>query len=156
MRRAERIIVGLAALGEPAEAPLLAQRADAVAAAGDDLVGIALVAHVPDQLVIRRVEDRVDRDGQLDDAKRRPEVPAGDGHGADRLGAQLVGALGQFGIAQAAEVGGVAHTVENGGMRPVGDVFGHSSVLPNQGLRKERPRTGSDTRPRLQLTYEGT
>jgi hypothetical protein len=69
MRRAERIVVGLAALGEPAEAPLLAQRADAVAAAGDDLVGIALVAHIPDKLVIGRVEDCVDRDGQFDDAK---------------------------------------------------------------------------------------
>jgi hypothetical protein len=50
MRRAERVVVGLAALGEPAEAPLLAQRADPVAAAGDDLVRVALVADVPDSL----------------------------------------------------------------------------------------------------------
>ena len=53
VRRAERVIFALAAPGEAAEAPALAKRADAVAAAGDDLVRIGLVADVPDQLVAR-------------------------------------------------------------------------------------------------------
>lgn len=49
MRRAERIVVAFAALGEAGQAAAGAQRADAVAPAGEDLVRIGLVADVPDQ-----------------------------------------------------------------------------------------------------------
>ena len=61
MRRAERIVFALAPLGEAAEAATLAQRADAVAAPGQDLVRIALMPDVPDQPVARRIENIVDR-----------------------------------------------------------------------------------------------
>ncbi len=71
MRRAERVVFALGALGEAGQAAALAQRADAVAPAGQDLVRIGLVADVPDQPVARRVEDVVQRDGQLDDAEAR-------------------------------------------------------------------------------------
>ena len=77
MRRAERVVFALGALGEAGEAALLAQRADAVAAAGQDLVRIGLVADVPDQPVVRRVEDVVQRDSQLDDAEPGAEMAAG-------------------------------------------------------------------------------
>jgi hypothetical protein len=49
MGGAERVVFALGALGEAGEAAALAQRADAVAAAGEDLVRIGLVADVPDQ-----------------------------------------------------------------------------------------------------------
>ena len=49
MRGAERIVFALGALGEAGQAAALPQRADAVAAAGEDLVRIGLVADVPDQ-----------------------------------------------------------------------------------------------------------
>ena len=62
MGRAEGVVFALGAFGEAAEAAALAQSADAVAAPGQDLVRIALMADIPDQLVMRRVEDRVDRD----------------------------------------------------------------------------------------------
>jgi hypothetical protein len=39
------------------------------AAAGQDLVRIGLVADIPDQPVARRVEDMVQRDGELDHAE---------------------------------------------------------------------------------------
>ena len=93
MRRAERVVLALGALGEAGQAAALAQRADAVAPAGQDLVRIGLVADVPDQPVARRVEDVVERDRQLDDAEAGAEMAAGDRDGVDGLGAQLVGEL---------------------------------------------------------------
>ena len=106
MRRAERVVFALAALGEAAQAAALAQRADAVAPPGQDLVRIALVADVPDQPVARRVEDIMDRGGQLDHAEPRAEMPAGGADRGDRLGAQLVGELAQLLGLQLAQVGG--------------------------------------------------
>jgi hypothetical protein len=44
----ERIVFALGALGETREPAALAERANAVAAAGEDLVRIGLVADVPD------------------------------------------------------------------------------------------------------------
>ena len=53
MRGAERVVFALGALGEAGQAAALAQRADAVAPAGEDLVRIGLMADVPDQPVGR-------------------------------------------------------------------------------------------------------
>ena len=77
MRRAERVVGALRPPGEARQPAAGAQRADAVAPAGQDLVRIALVADVPDQLVLRRVEDGMDRHRQLDDPEPGAEVPAG-------------------------------------------------------------------------------
>ncbi len=77
MRRAEGVVLALAALGEAGEAAALAQGPDAVAPPGQHLVRIGLVADVPDQPVARRVEDVVQGDGELDDAQARAEVAAG-------------------------------------------------------------------------------
>ena len=85
MRRAERVVFALGALGEAGEPARLAQRADAVAPAGQDLVRIGLVADVPDQPVARRVEDVVERDRQLDHAEAGAEMAAGDRDRGDRL-----------------------------------------------------------------------
>ena len=96
MRGAERVVFALGALGEAGQAAALAQGADAVAPPGEDLVRIGLVADVPDQLVVRRVEDVVQRHRQFDDAEAGAEMAAGLGDGVDRLGAQLVGQLPQL------------------------------------------------------------
>ncbi len=61
MRRAERVVFALGALGETGEPTAGAQRADAVAPAGQNLVRIALVPHVPDQPVLGRIEHIMDR-----------------------------------------------------------------------------------------------
>ena len=52
MRRAERVVFAFGAPGEAGKPALLAQRADAVAPAGQDLVRIGLVADIPDQPVV--------------------------------------------------------------------------------------------------------
>ena len=85
MGGAERVVFALGPAGEAREPPFLPQGADAAAAAGDDLVRVGLVADVPDQPVLRRVEDIVKGDGEFDDAEARAEMASGDGHGRDRL-----------------------------------------------------------------------
>ena len=104
MRGAERVVFALGALGEAGEAAALAQRADAVAAAGQDLVRIGLVADVPDQAVARRVEDVMERDGELDHAEPGAEMAAGHRDGVDGLLAQLVGELAQLPAFEPAQV----------------------------------------------------
>src|SRR3546814_14841319 len=114
MRRAERVIVALAALGEARKAAAGPQGPDPVAAPGDDLVRIALVADVPHDLVARRVEHIMQRGGQLDDAEPRSQMPARRPNRRDNLGEQFVGDLAEvFGL-QLAEVGGDMHRVEPG------------------------------------------
>ena len=88
-------------LVKPDRPPPWRMRADAVAPAGQDLVRIGLVADVPDQPVMRRVEDVVERHGQLDHAEAGAEMAAGDRHGVDQLRAQLVGELPQIFLAAA-------------------------------------------------------
>ena len=96
MRGAERIVFALGALGEAGQPAALAQRANAIAAPGQDLVRVGLMADVPDQPVGRRVEHIVERNRQLDDAKPGTEVTAGDRDSVDRLRPQLVGKLAQL------------------------------------------------------------
>ena len=106
MAGAERIVFALGAAGEAGQAVLLAQRADAVAAAGQDLVRIGLVADVPDQAIVRGIEDGMQRDGQLDDAEAGAQMAAGDRDGVDHFGAQFVGQLAQVLAGQGLQVGG--------------------------------------------------
>ena len=96
MGGAERVVLALGAAREAGQPAALAQRADAVAAAGQDLVRIGLMADVPDQAVARRVEHPMQRDGQLDHAEAGAQMPAGDRDGVDGLLPQLVGDLNQI------------------------------------------------------------
>ena len=102
VRGAERVVLALGALRKSGEAAALAQRADAVAPPGQDLVRVGLMAHVPDESVVRRVEQVMERDGELDDAEPGAQVPAGDRHRADELVAQLARELRQARIPKAA------------------------------------------------------
>ena len=119
VRRAERVVFAFRAFGETGKPAALANRADAVAAAGQDLVRIRLVADIPDQPVVRRVEDVMQRHGQLDDAEAGAEMSAGDRHRIDQLGTQLVGELPQIFLAQLAQIGGNIDLVEQ--RRPIGN-----------------------------------
>ena len=71
VRGAERVVFALGALGEAGQAAALAQGADAVAPSGEDFVRVALVADIPDQPVVRRVENRRARHRQLHHAEWR-------------------------------------------------------------------------------------
>ena len=103
-----------ARLVKPDSPPPWRKRADAVAPAGQDLVRIGLMADVPDQPVARRVEDVVQRDGQLDDAKAGAEMPAGHRDGVDGLGAQFVGDLLELVFVKPAQIGGLLMVSRSG------------------------------------------
>ena len=124
MRGAERVILAFSALGEAGQAAALPQRADAVAPAGENLVRIGLVADVPDQPVGGSVKDIVERNGQLDDAKSRAEMPAGPGDGVDRLVAQLVGELPELLGRQILEIARQVDAIEQRRLRH----FGHAQL----------------------------
>ena len=112
MRRAERVVFALGAAGEAGEAAGLAQRADPVAPAGEDFMRIGLVADIPDQPVARRVEHRMDGDGQLDHAERGAQMPAGDRDGIDGLRAQLFGQLLQLLVGEILQIGRIRDPVQ--------------------------------------------
>ncbi len=89
MRGAERIVFAFCALGETGKTARLTQRADAVAAARQNLVRIGLVTNVPDQPIPRRIEEIVQSDRQLDDAEPGAQVAARLRNGVDQFGAKF-------------------------------------------------------------------
>ena len=63
MTNAKGVVFALGALGKTGDAAVRAQLGHACAASGEDLVGIGLMAYVPDQTVIRRIENVMQGDG---------------------------------------------------------------------------------------------
>src|SRR6516162_777534 len=144
MRGAERVIIAFAALGEAGKPAALAQRADARAPAGEDLVRVGLGADIPDQAVGRGVEHVVQRHGELDDTEAGTEMSAGGGDRVDGLGAQLVGELAQLRALEAPQVGGRLDAIKK---RSAGALNGRSAWgLAGQecrgGLRQRKPPRG--------------
>src|SRR5207253_2916466 len=80
-----RLVIGraLRAPQESAQAAPLAQRRQLGVASREDLPRVALVPHVPDDAVARRVEDVQQRDRELDHAEPRADVTAGLGDDVD-------------------------------------------------------------------------
>ena len=128
MRGAERVVFAFGALGEAGQSAALAQRADAVAPAGQNLVRIGLMADVPDQPVGRRVEDVVQRDGEFDHAKPGAEMAAGLGDRVDGFLPQFVGKLGKLLRRQVFHVARYQDAIEQGGLGVLGQ-----NVTPQQG-----------------------
>ena len=123
MGRAESVIFALGPLGEARQAAALAQGAHPVAASGQDLVRIGLMAHVPNQDIARRLEHMVQGNGQLNHAEASAQMAAGGGHGVNHLGPNLIGQLTKLAKRHAPRVRRHGHSVEK---RRVGnhDAFG--------------------------------
>ena len=111
---AKRVVFALGTLEEPRQPALLTQRVEPASAPGEHLVRVALVPHVPDQLVLGRVEHEVQRNGQLDDTQAGPDVPAGDGTGLDQEVAHLLRELRQLLARDLLEAGGKIGAIEQG------------------------------------------
>ena len=75
---------------------------------------IGLMAHIPDQAILRRIEDVMQCDGQLDDAEARTQMAAGDRNRVDHFLPKFVGKLAQLRFRQAAQVGRQMHGIEQG------------------------------------------
>ena len=82
----ERVMRALLAAGKTEQSIEETEAAEPVPPAGEDLVGVALVTDVPDELVARRVEDVVKGQRQLDDPEVRGEVAPVPGDRGDDLG----------------------------------------------------------------------
>ena len=115
MGRAERVVFALGTLGEARQAAALAKGANAVAAPGENLMRIGLMADVPDQPVGGRVEQIMQRDSELDHAEPRAEMAAGHRDGADRFLPELVGELGELILGEKLEVRRSVDQVEQRG-----------------------------------------
>ena len=72
----ELVVFALGRIGKTADAARVAQKLETRLAAGDDLVRVALVAHVPQQLIPLEIEDVVQGQGQLDRPEIAGQVPA--------------------------------------------------------------------------------
>ena len=114
MRGAEGVVFALGALGETGKAAALAQRADAVAPAGQDLVRIGLVSDVPDQAIVRGVENVVQGDRQLDHAESGAEMAARHRDRVDGLVAQFIRELAKILFRQGAQFRRSGNTVQEG------------------------------------------
>ena len=106
MADAEGVVLGFLALRERRDAVLLLDGMDLVAAAGEDLVRIALVADVPDDAVVGRVVEVMQGDGEFDHAEAGAEMAAALADRFDQVGAQFLGDRGQFVFVELAQVGG--------------------------------------------------
>ena len=78
---------------EAVQAVGLADGVKAILAAGENLVDVNLMAHIPDELVLGRAEDVVQGDGQFHDAEIRAEMAAALGEDGDQLLPDFVGQL---------------------------------------------------------------
>ena len=82
------------------QSAVLSHRWEAIETASEHFVHVTLMTHVHDKPIARRVENAVQRDGQLDDAQIRPEMPAGLGKDFDQFVAHLLRQLRQILFAQ--------------------------------------------------------
>jgi hypothetical protein len=114
MRRAEGIVFTLRTLGETRKPATLTQRPHPRAPTGDDLVRIGLVAHVPDQPVVRGVKNVMKGDGELDDSEAGAQVTSRDRNHIDKLGTQLVGKLAKRRTRQGPQLVGRTDAVQQG------------------------------------------
>ena len=101
----ECVVLAFDAARKTADAAQLLERGHRLAPAGEDLVRVGLVAHVPDDAVVRGVEHIVQRNRQLDRAQVGRQVAAGLAHRAQHEAAQFVGQALEFAARQATQVG---------------------------------------------------
>ena len=97
MPGAEGVVLAFVATREAADTAELAQAVHALAPAGQHLVRVGLVAHVPDHAVVGRVEDVVQRHRQLHRAQVAAQVAAGLADALQHEVAQLDGQRLEFG-----------------------------------------------------------
>src|SRR5262249_26900312 len=83
----------------------LPQRLEALAAPGEKLVSVRLMADVPDDEVARRIEHGVEREREFDGAEARAQVTAGVAHDCQDFVTDLAGQLLQLRQGESLEIG---------------------------------------------------
>ena len=113
--RVPRAVTVMLALGTQGKAVQAVGRANGVKTAfpaGEQFVYVALVAHVPDELVLRCGEDAMESDGQLDHAKVGAQMPSVFGENGDEFLADFLGQLLQLVQLQFLDMFRAVHHVE--------------------------------------------
>ncbi|MNN70096.1 hypothetical protein D3C81_1859280 [compost metagenome] len=100
MRRTKWIIFAFSALGEAGKPAFLTQCANTITATSQNLVRISLMSDVPDDAVMRRVEDVMQRDRKFNHTQTCAQMPTCCGDGIDHLGAQFLRKLRQICLRQ--------------------------------------------------------
>ena len=90
--------------GKPDRPPCWRMVWKLLGAAGEDLVGVGLVPHVPDDLVARALQDAVQSDGELDDPQARCEVTARLADARDDELADLVTEQSELALREAVQI----------------------------------------------------
>jgi hypothetical protein len=107
-------VVGtLGGVGETTETAELANSAEAVAAAGEKLVDVGLMAYVPDDLVLRAVKHRMQSDGELHHSQIGGEMAPRLKDCGHQLLSDLTSQLVELAQPQRLEVGRVVDLVQN-------------------------------------------
>ena len=83
------VVLALRALGEPRDAALLTKRAECGSSPREELVAVTLVTDVKDELILGKVKDAVQRDGELHRPQIGGQVPAALGDGRKDLLSEL-------------------------------------------------------------------
>ena len=104
MRDAERVVLALVPTRESGDAATHAQPIHARTPAGQHLVRVGLVPHVPHQPVVGGIEHIVQRDRELDRTEVRGQVAPGARHRLQQELAQLVAELRQLAAIERAQV----------------------------------------------------
>ena len=112
MSRYVRVVHTLRGLGKARDAAELAERTEALHAAGEELVRVALMPHIEHEAVRRRVIDPVQRDSELHGAEVRRQMPASAREALHEEGADLPAEDAELLIAQGAEIGGLPDFIQ--------------------------------------------
>mgnify|MGYP003341586177 CR=1 FL=1 len=98
------IVGALATHRKSADSVQLAQGMHPLAPSGQDFVRIGLMAHIPHDAVVRRVEHIVQRHGEFNRTEVGAEVPTGLGNAVQQIRAQFIGQRLQLLTRQAAQI----------------------------------------------------
>src|SRR6266849_1901939 len=112
MSGVENVVFRFFPLAETRDAVVLPDGMKTIATSGDQLVGIALMAGVEDQLIAWRVEDVVQRERQLDDAEVSAKVATDLRDDLDDPFADLLCKLGKLAAIELANVSRSVDVIE--------------------------------------------
>src|SRR3569833_3212488 len=112
MAGAKRIVGAFLAVGEACETTGLAQRSNSVTTTSQDLMWISLMADVPNQTIVRRVEDPMQGYGEFDDSEARTKMAAGHRHCIYHLFAEFGRDLRQLLFRQLTQIKRRLNTIE--------------------------------------------
>ena len=112
MARAEGVKRALFPPGKPADSPALTQGMKVFPAAGNELVSISLMAHIPYQTIPGGIKDIMEGQGQLHHPKAGSQMTSHFGDRPDNLFPYLLGQRSQVGDAHLAQVRGTMDLLE--------------------------------------------